>query len=189
MTDRDCNMPDLPGRVEALRGSTDDPRSMLELAQCLEQLGRDHLGQADRLCADLIARFPGSEFASEAGAMRTRIAQASIRCVDHGEVRHEVVQYIADALAAFDALGRRRTEEIALEIALLSRQGFDIADPAPKYALKTLPGSYCGLHLLAILYAAFRRIDPSIDIGADFLREYELARAAAARRSAQVPPT
>ncbi len=115
---------------------------------------------------------------SDAEAIEERIAQASIRCVDHGDPRQEVLRYIADALAAFDALGPRRTEQIALEIALLGERGLDIADPVPKYALKTLPGTYSGLHLLAIMYTAFRQIDPTIDIGADFLREYEMAQAA-----------
>lgn len=165
--------------IEALRQRPDDPRAILELAQQLEVLGREHLPEADRLCADLIARFPDSPLARQAEEARTRIAQASIRCVNHGELRQEVVHYIADALAAFAALGPRRREEIALEVALLAQHGLDVADPAPNYALKTLPGSYSGLHLLAIMYTAFRQIDPAIDVGADFLREYELARASA----------
>lgn len=164
-------------RIEALRRQSDDPQAILELVLSLETLGREHLPEADRLCADLLARFPASPLKPQAEQARTRIAQASIRCVDHGAPRGEVLQYMVDALAAFDALGPRRREEIALEIALLGQQGLDIADPAPKYALKTLPGRYSGLHLLAIMYAAFRQIDPAIDIGADFLREYELARA------------
>lgn len=170
-----------PERIDALRLRPDEPDAILELAQLLEALGAAHLPEADRLCAELIARFPHTPQAPLAEEARTRIAQQSIRCADHGELRGEVVRWIADALAAFTALGPRRREQIALEIARLGRQGLDIADPAPKYALQTLPGTYCGLHLLAILYAAFRQIDPTIDIGADFLREYELARAAAQR--------
>ncbi len=166
--------------IAALRQRSGDPSSILELAQCLAALGREHLPEADRLCADLIARFPDAPLVRQAEALRTRIAQASIRCVDHGEVRVDVVHYIAGALVRFDELGPRRREETALEIALLSERGLDIADPAPKYELKTLPGAYSGLHLLAIMYAAFRQIDPAIDIGADFLREYEIALASAA---------
>lgn len=168
-------------RIDVLRQHPDDPQAILELVRCLEALGREHLTEADRLCADLIARFPISPFVRVAEEARTRIAQASVRCVDHGELRTDVVHYIAQALASFEQPGPLRREEIALEIALLSQQGFDIADPTPKYSLKALPGSYCGLHLLAILYAAFRQIDPAIDIGADFLREYEAARSAAAK--------
>ncbi len=163
-------------RIEALRQRPDDPQAILQLSQCLETLGREHLPEADRLCADLIARFPNSPLAGAAEAARTRTAQASVRCVDHGELRVDVLQYIVGALALFEQLGPRRRDEIALELAQLSQRGLDIVDPAQKYALKTLAGSYSGLHLLAIMYAAFQQIDPKIDIGADFLREYEMAR-------------
>jgi len=166
-------------QIEALRKQPDDPQSILALVQCLETLGREHLPEADRLCAELIARFPHSPLVRVAEEARTRIAQASLRCFDHGEIRTDVVQYITDALDRFEMLGPRRQEEIALEIAQLSQRGLDIIDPAQKYSLKTLPGNYCGLHLLAIMYAAFRTIDPTIDIGADFLREYEEARLSA----------
>lgn len=168
---------DVQQRIDALRRRPDDPVAILELVRQLETLGRERLPQADGLCADLIARFPDSPQAAQAEEARTRIAQLSLRCVDHGAVRSDVVRYIADALAQFDALGQRRCEQIALEIARLSEQGLDIVSPEQKYTLQALPGRYSGLHLLAILYTAFRRIDPTLDIGADFLREYELAQA------------
>jgi hypothetical protein len=166
-------------QIEALRQQPDDPQALLQLVQCLESLGREHLPEADRLCVDLITRFAHSPLVRRAEEARTRIAQASVRCADHGALRMDVVQYIAGALAEFEKLGPRRLEEIALEIAKLGDPGLDISDPSPKYTLKTLPGHYSGLHLLAILYAAFRQIDPTIDIGADFLREYEMAQGAA----------
>jgi len=44
-----------------------------------------------------------------------------------------------------------------------------------KYTLKALPGKFSGLHLLAIMYTAFRQIDPTMDTGADFSPEYQPA--------------
>jgi hypothetical protein len=38
-----------------------------------------------------------------------------------------------------------------------------------------LPGKFSGLHLLAIMYTAFRQIDPTMDTGADFSAEYQAA--------------
>ena len=58
---------------------------------------------------------------------------------------------------------------------MLGRNGLDINDPADTYTLKALPGSFSGLHLLAIMYAAFRQIDPTMDTGADFAAEYKAA--------------
>ena len=42
-------------------------------------------------------------------------------------------------------------------------------------ALKSLPGEFSGLRLLAIMYAAFRQIDPTMDTGADFSAEFKAA--------------
>ena len=64
---------------------------------------------------------------------------------------------------------------IALEIAVLGRAGLDINDSTDKYTLKSLPGKFSGLHLLAIMYTAFRQIDPTMDTGADFAVEYQAA--------------
>jgi len=82
--------------------------------------------------------------------------------------------------------GPRRREQVALDIALLGQKGLHIADPVPKYILKSLPGGYSGLPVPSIVLAALRQIDPAIDIGADFPGEYELAQAGA---NPQVPPT
>lgn len=83
--------------------------------------------------------------------------------------------FIAGALQTFKKFGTKKRKAIALEIALLGRAGLDINDPADKYKLKSLPGTFTGLHLLAIMYTAFRQIDPTMDAGADFNAEYEAA--------------
>jgi len=61
------------------------------------------------------------------------------------------------------------------EIAMLGRNALDINDPTDKYTLKALPGSFSGLHQLAIMYTAFRQIDPTTDTGADFGAKYQAA--------------
>ena len=62
-----------------------------------------------------------------------------------------------------------------LNFAMLGRSGFEINDPEAKYKLKSLPSNFSGLHLLAIMYTAFRQIDPTMDTGADFSAEYQAA--------------
>lgn len=52
---------------------------------------------------------------------------------------------------------------------MLGRTGLDINGPYHKYPLKSLPGEFSGLHLLAIMYTTFRQIDLTMDIGADFV--------------------
>ncbi len=83
--------------------------------------------------------------------------------------------YSASALQTFEKGGPKAQQAIALEIAMLGRTGLDINDPTDKYTLKALPGKFSGLRLLAIMYTAFRQIDPTMDTGADFAAEYKAA--------------
>ena len=74
--------------------------------------------------------------------------------------------------------GIRRLNELGfttVEIAVLGRNGLDINDPDAKYTLKSLPGTFSGLHLVAIMFTAFRQIDPTMETGADFSAEYQAA--------------
>ena len=57
------------------------------------------------------------------------------------------------------------------------QSGLDTNDSAQKYTLKTLPGKFSGLHLVAIMYAGFKQLDPTLDAGIDFKPEYEAALA------------
>lgn len=45
----------------------------------------------------------------------------------------------------------------------------------PLHLRLPLPGKFSGLQLLAIMYTAFRQIDPTMDTGADFSAEYQAA--------------
>ena len=85
------------------------------------------------------------------------------------------MMYIAGALDTFDKLGPTKRQEIAFEIALVGQRGLDINDPEQKYSLRTLPGKYSGLHLLALMYTGFKQIDPTLNSGADFDAEYKMA--------------
>jgi hypothetical protein len=86
------------------------------------------------------------------------------------------MMYISSALQTFKQLGPQKRQaialEIALEIAMLGRNGLEINDPDDKYTLNALPGKFSGLHLLAIMFTAFRQIDPAMGTGADFSAEY-----------------
>ena len=66
-------------------------------------------------------------------------------------------------------------KKIVFEIAVLGMKGLDVNDPAKKYDLRSLPGSYSGLHLVSILYAGSKIVDPAADVGFDLSREYDQA--------------
>lgn len=85
--------------------------------------------------------------------------------------------YIAGALDTFDKVGAAKRQQTALETAMKGQSGLDINDPDQKYTLKTLPGKFSGMHLLAIMYTGMKALDPNMDAGVDLSAEYQVALA------------
>ncbi len=171
---------DLPTATYHLRTAhtlaPNDPASTYGLAHCLEKLGNDDsLGEADELYKEIIERFPGTQFDELARKARTETAGRNMRSKVGGGLRPDVMMYIAGAMDTFQRLGDTKRREIGFEVAILGTAGLDINDPSEKYQLKSLPGKFSGLHVLAIMYTAFRQMDPSLDSGVDFSKEYEAA--------------
>ena len=68
-------------------------------------------------------------------------------------------------------------KKVGFEIAMLGRQGIDPAKTDNKYYLEGIPGKeFTGLQLLAYMYAAFQVIDPFLDTGMNYKKEYEAAK-------------
>jgi hypothetical protein len=60
---------------------------------------------------------------------------------------------------------------------MLGRQGIDPENSEKKYHIDSIPGKeFTGLQLLAYMYAAFQVIDPFLDTGMKFKKEYEMAK-------------
>lgn len=179
---------DLAGALAHLRKAhelaPDDPAAMFGLAKCLEQLGdAPRVSQACVLFKQIIDQFPGTRFDDLARESRTAIAGKNMRSAVQGGLRPDVMMYIADAMDTFARLGDEKRQAIGFEIAMLGTKGLDINDPAQKYQLKSLPGNFSGLHLTAIMYAAFRQMNPSLDTGVDYSKEYAAAASLRARNS------
>jgi hypothetical protein len=68
-------------------------------------------------------------------------------------------------------------QRIGFEIAMKGRTGLDSNDPTQKYELKSFAGQFSGLHLVCLMYAAFKSFAPETDIGFDLSKEYEAAQA------------
>lgn len=63
----------------------------------------------------------------------------------------------------------------ALEIALKGQSDLEMNGSAKQYTLKSLPSEFSALQLLAIMHAAFQKVDLSAELGANFSRKYDLA--------------
>jgi len=154
----------------------DDPQAIFGLATALEQVGTaDADGEADHLYLRLIDEHPNSPMVEQAERARTEFVRRRLKASSVSGFRPDVMMYISEALQTFSKLGPQKRQEIGLEIAILGRNGLDINDPDGKYTLKALPGKFSGLHLLAIMFTAFRQIDPTMETGADFSAEYQAA--------------
>ena len=161
---------------KALALLPDDPQVIYGLAHALEQVGTDAADEeADALYKRFIGEHGNSPMVPEAEEARTRFANKRMKSRSVGGFRPDVMMYIASALKVFKKGGAKQRQAIAFEIAMLGRSGLDINDPESKYRLKSLPGEFSGLHLLAIMYTAFRQIDPTMETGADFTAEYQAA--------------
>jgi len=76
------------------------------------------------------------------------------------------VFYFLDAFKRFDTMTSDEIRNVALEIALIGRDGLDYASPEEKYELNTIPNrKFSGLHLMCLMYAGFKRISPEHDVG------------------------
>ncbi len=163
---------------EARKALPHDAQTIFGLAAALEEVGgEENLHEADELYIVVIERFPASPVAEQAREARTQLSHKSMRDTASGGIRLDVVMYIAGALDEFKKQGVVKRQQIALEIALKGQSGLDINDPAQKYTLKTLPGKFSGMHLLSIMYTAFKQIDPTMDSGADLQVEFDAAMA------------
>lgn len=94
-----------------------------------------------------------------------------------------VVMYCLNALERFGDLDASQVQQIALEIALLGQGGFDYTSTDRVYTLKSIPGEeFSGLYLMALMYVAFQRVNPSLDLPLPFADAYRQALALFQRR-------
>lgn len=166
-----------PHLREAVRLTPNDQQAVYGLAATLYKLGDDdQVAEADNLYQKAIEIDPASQVAELARRARSSMAQESFRGKGSETPRMDAVMYCLDALEKFDAMTPRQVQAVTLEIALLGRQGLDTNDPTRKYRLRSLPGDFTGLHLVSLMYAGFKQINPGHDMGFDLSEEYAMAQ-------------
>ena len=88
-----------------------------------------------------------------------------------------IVMYCLSALQYFEDKNLEEIKKVGFEIAMLGKQGIDPSNTEKKYHLESIPGKeFSGLQLLAYMYSAFQVIDPFLDTGMNFKKEYETAK-------------
>jgi Flp pilus assembly protein TadD len=159
-----------------------DQQAVFGLGQALDAL--DRAAEADERYVRAIDLDRTSPVADRAKEARSKLAQRGFRERGGGAERMDAVMYLAGALERFEQMTADEVRKVGLEVAVLGMGGIDPNDPAQKYTLQSLPGTFSGLHLLCLMFAAFRRVAPEHQIGFDLAREYDLAVALHAKRKA-----
>jgi tetratricopeptide (TPR) repeat protein len=152
----------------------EDQGAQYGYALCLSQLGRTE--EADAILRTVIELNPLSDLAELARKDRSSLAHRTMRAAVGGDLRMDVVFYIADALERFEKMGPSKAKTLTFEIAMLGRNGLDINDPAQKYTLRSLSGNFSGLQLTAWMYVGLKMLDPNLDPGIDFSKEHDEAK-------------
>jgi hypothetical protein len=164
----------LAGLEKAARMMPDDQQTQYAYAQCLINLGQNE--EADPILQRIIAMDSLSEIAELARTARRDMAHEAMRDDVDGGLRMDAVFFCLEGLKKFRELGGAKMRGLVYEIAVLGRGGLDIHDPATKYTLNSLPGRFSGMHLVCLMYAGSRMIEPDLDCGIDFSKEYEEAQ-------------
>ena len=154
--------------VEATRLLPEDPQAWYNLGRVLEQL--EDVDGADDAFLKVLDLVPSGQLKEMAEQARSRIAESTFR--SKGGFRPDALAYCMGALDLFEGMARHEVQKITFEIAMLGTRGLDVNDPAQKYTLNSLPGSFSGLRLLCIEYVGFQYLDPSVDLGFDLSKEY-----------------
>jgi len=152
-----------------------DQAAMFGLAEVLVALGRTK--DAHDAYKKVIDLDEYSKIAEAAQDALRKTAEQNFKNVTPGLPRPDAVMYCLGALEKFARMPRTEMQQIAFEIAAKGQSGLDTSDPAPKYQLKSLPGNFSGLHLVCLMYVAFKSIAPDTEIGFDLSKEYAAAQA------------
>lgn len=160
---------------EAYRLMPNDQASVFGLAHALHEFGgEDAIEEADRLYKAAIDLNPDSDIGESAKRARSRMAQKHMRA-QGGGIRMGAVMYVLGALERFERMRRDEVQAVGFEIAMLGRRDIDVNNPETKYTLRSIPGEFSGLHLMSLMYVAFKQIAPDYDIAFDLSAEYETA--------------
>lgn len=160
---------------QAVRLAPKDQAAMFGLAEVLVALGRTK--DAHNAYKQVIDLDEYSKIAKAAQDALRKTAEQSFKSGTPGMPRPDAVMYCLGALEKFATMSRAEVQQIAAEIAAKGQAGLDTNDPTPQYQLKSLAGNFSGLHLVCLMYVAFKSIAADTDIGFDLSKEYAAAEA------------
>lgn len=93
------------------------------------------------------------------------------------EKKPAIIMYFVGILGRFAEMTDEQIKDIGFEVALLGQHGLDYSNDHKRYSLRTMPGEqFTGLYLTCLMYAAFQRINPSLDTGLEYAMAFAEAQ-------------
>ena len=160
---------------KAYKLAPEDVGATLGLAECLLELGAEHLSDAERLFRSIIDKYPNHPISGQAKAGLTRLAHKNLRDNVPGGLRMDAVMYMSTALRRFSEMEKSRVGQITMEFARMGESGLKINNPDFRYQLDTLEGDFSGLELLCMMHVGLQQFQPGADSGSGLEKEYEAA--------------
>lgn len=163
----------LPILSEAVRLLPEDQSALYNLGLCLHRTG--DFEKAFAFLRRAVDAAPYSALAETCRELLSQWSMENLRQEAPAGVKMDAVMYCLAALRGLAGMDETRRKSITAEIALLGRDGLDIAGSDKKYSLRTMPGRFSGLELLAWMFVGMKQLAPDADPGIDLRQEYALA--------------
>ena len=173
----------LPYLKQSTELNPNDERAWFGLGQAYELTG--NMGDADAAYQKVMEIDEYSEVAEQARQALSKIAQKRFLSATPSTERMDAVMYCLGALEKYAKMTPDKVQQVGFEVAMLGMSGLDVNDPTPKYRLKSLPGTFSGLHLVSLEYVSFKQFAPEMDIGFDLSTEYRSAQTLFERKKSQ----
>lgn len=132
--------------------------------------------EADAALGRVMELAPFSNLAAKAEDQRRHLANLVMQSRAASGLRPEVVTFCMEAIHAYTRMDDKNRKAVIYEVSLLGKGGFDINASEKKYSLKSMPGKFSSVQLLAYLFVGIKGMNPALDPGIDFQQEYEEAK-------------
>jgi tetratricopeptide (TPR) repeat protein len=150
-----------------------DQTALYNYGLCLQRL--DQYDAAFAVFQRAVDAAPYSNLAEQVRTVLSEMSVARLKKESPQGLRMDAVLYCLAALRKFATVTEQQRHAITSEIALLGRNGLDIASPDKKYTLRTMPGRFSGLELLSWMYVGLKAIAPDRDPQIELHAEYAAA--------------
>ncbi len=162
-----------PLLAKAVELLPDDQTAQYNYGLCLQRL--DDYDAAFKVLQRAVDLAPYSNLSEQ---IRSLLSQMSVNRLKQSApqgLRMDAVMYCLGALRKFATAPEQQRRSITSEIALLGRNGLDIASSDKKYTLRTMAGKFSGLELLSWMYVGLKSIAPEHDPHIELQDEYAAA--------------